>query len=80
MSEMTHQKTMVGALHYTDGVLGLDPIGSGDLRADYYLFVEEQVHVNSFIGYPEAWAEFNERIVKPVYKLDIPAVGETRIV
>lgn len=77
---MTHNEISRGAINYTDYVIGLDPIGAGDLRSDFYLFVMGQEAAGNFTDFPEAWAVFNEQIVKPVYRLDIPAVPNPEIV
>lgn len=75
MNDGKHQSILEKlCLDYTDGVLWLDPIGSGDLRSDFCQFAKGLALSGAFTTVEEAWDRFNERVVKPVYGVDIPAV------
>ena len=71
---MNINQIVLEAIQYTDEKLGLDPIGASDLRQDFITYVQEAYHSHRFITIKNAWAQFNQDIIKPVYRINIPAV------
>lgn len=74
MSEQNQDTLAKQCIDYTDGVLWLDPIGANNLRSDFCQFAKGMALSGAFTDVKTAWSLFNERVVKPIYGIDIPAV------
>ncbi len=66
-------RVQLKCMNYTDEVMGLDPIGSSDIRHDFNVFVRNLVQSGSYVDVENAWVLFNNEVLKPIYRLDLPA-------
>jgi len=74
--EQVSDKIYVSAHNYAWDVMGLDPIGASDMLSDWAAFVKNLVLQNKYAQPSVAWENFNEEVIKPIYKLDLPALPE----
>ena len=65
-------KIQMAVNDYAEWEKGLDPIGASDMLTDWMQFITMQVASGEYETPEKSWVTFNERIIKPLYGIDLP--------